>query len=123
RAGARNGARHIERQRIRLARRHAPPALGGRDRLARPRIERGAVWIAWPLSTALALGNKRGDLGTAFEARVDEFPCIEPRQRAAIVGEMHALPPHRLLPGDAEPAQILIDRLLVFRPAARRLDV
>src|SRR5262249_54014041 len=32
-------------------------------------------------------------------------------------------PPHRLLPGDAEPGEVLVDRLLVFAPAARGVDV
>jgi len=36
---------------------------------------------------------------------------------------MLALPPHRLLPGDAEPAEILVDRRLVVRPATGRVDV
>ena len=36
---------------------------------------------------------------------------------------MRALAPHRLLPGDAEPGQVVVDRLLVVRPAARRVDV
>ena len=36
---------------------------------------------------------------------------------------MLGLPPHRLLPGDAEPGEVLVDRRLVFRPAARRVDV
>jgi hypothetical protein len=36
---------------------------------------------------------------------------------------MLALPPHRLLPGNAEPLQILVDRRFVFRPRARRVDV
>src|SRR5947207_14847069 len=36
---------------------------------------------------------------------------------------MRGLPPHRPLPGDAEPGEILIDRGLEFRPAAGRVDV
>jgi hypothetical protein len=36
---------------------------------------------------------------------------------------MLGLPPHRLLPGDFKPIQILIDRGLEFRPATRRVDV
>src|SRR5215831_547425 len=30
---------------------------------------------------------------------------------------------HRLLPGNAEPREVLIDRRLVFRPAARLVDI
>ena len=40
-----------------------------------------------------------------------------------VVVEMLALAPHRLFPGDAEPRQVLVDRLLVFRPAARGVDI
>ena len=36
---------------------------------------------------------------------------------------MRALAPHRLLPGDAEPREILIDRPLVLWPAPYRVDV
>src|SRR6266581_130428 len=36
---------------------------------------------------------------------------------------MRGLPPHRLLPDDPEPGQILVDRSLEFRPAAARIDV
>ena len=36
---------------------------------------------------------------------------------------MLRLPPHRLFPRDAEPGEVLVDRRLVFRPAARRVDV
>jgi len=36
---------------------------------------------------------------------------------------MLALPPHVRLPGDAEPAEVLVDPSLVFRPAARGVDV
>ena len=44
-------------------------------------------------------------------------------QRRAIVVEMLGLPPHRLLPVDAEPGEVLVDRRLELRPAARRVDV
>src|SRR5262249_25125741 len=36
---------------------------------------------------------------------------------------MVRLPPHRRFPGKAEPGEVFIDRSLVFRPAARRIDI
>ena len=36
---------------------------------------------------------------------------------------MFRLPPYRLLPGDAEPAEILIDRGLELRPAPDGVDI
>ena len=36
---------------------------------------------------------------------------------------MLGLPPHRRLPGNAEPGEIFVDRGLEFRPAARRVDI
>ena len=87
------------------------------------RIDRRPVRIARPRAGALALGHQRRNLGAAFEARIQQSLRLEPRQRGAIVVEMLALPPHRLLPCDAEPGEILEDRLLVFRPAAGLVDV
>src|SRR5262245_64605653 len=69
----------------------------------------------------LALGDEARDLAAALEARIEE--SIEPREHRAIVVEMRALATHRLLPGDAEPRQVFIDRGFVLRPAARRVDV
>src|SRR5438874_5489817 len=36
---------------------------------------------------------------------------------------MLRLPTHRRLPGNAEPGEVFIDRSLIFRPAARRVDI
>src|ERR1700694_3426044 len=36
---------------------------------------------------------------------------------------MQGLPPHRLLPGDAEPGEVFVNRGLEFRPAAGRVDI
>jgi hypothetical protein len=41
----------------------------------------------------------------------------------AVFGQMVGLPPHRRLPGDAEPGEIFIDGGLEFRPAADGVDV
>src|SRR6516164_8410157 len=102
-------------------RRHAPPALGGRERTRVAGVERRAVGIARPGRMHLALGDEARDLAAALEARIEE--SIEPRERRAIVVEMRALAAHGLLPSDAEPRQVFIDRGFVLRPAARRVDV
>src|SRR5262245_62248265 len=36
---------------------------------------------------------------------------------------MLRLPPHRRFPGNAKPREIFIDRRLIFRPAACRIDI
>src|ERR1700709_1644850 len=36
---------------------------------------------------------------------------------------MLRLPPHRRFPGEAKPGEILVDRDLEFRPAARDVDI
>ena len=48
---------------------------------------------------------------------------VELRERGAVVVEMLGLPPHRLLPFEAEPGEVFVDRRLELRPAARRVDV
>ncbi len=94
------------------ARAHHPDRAGHRrDRAAKGCRER---------PHAFALRNQPGDLAAALEARIDEPQRLEPGERRAIVIEMLALATDRLLPGDAEPGQILVDRLLVIRAAARR---
>src|SRR6185436_17772000 len=37
--------------------------------------------------------------------------------------EIFRLAPHRLFPTDAEPGEVLVDRLLELRPATRRVDI
>src|SRR5215467_4024496 len=121
RSGSRDRRRHVEPQRIGLPRRHAPLALGGRQRARVAGVERRALGIARPGRMPLALGDEARDLDAALEARIEE--SIEPREHRAIVVKMRALTAHRLLPGDAEPRQVFIDRRFVLRPAARRVDV
>src|SRR5262249_2411913 len=113
--------RHVEPQRVWLAALHAPPAFGLRKRTRIAGIERRAVRVARPRRMPLPLSDKACDLAAGLEAGIDK--AIEPRQCSAVVVEMRALAPHRLLPLDAEPRQVFIDRLLVFPTAARHVDV
>ena len=71
----------------------------------------------------LPFGHEPRNLAAALETRIDQPRRLEPRQPRAVVVEMRALAPDRLLPGDAEPFEIFVDRLLVFRPAAHGVDV
>src|SRR5262249_61664068 len=121
RPGSAHRRRHVESQRIWLARRHAPLALGGRERARIARVERRAIGIARPGRMHLALGDEARDLAAALEARIDK--SLKPRERRAVIVEKPALAAHGLLPGDAEPRQVFIDRRFVLRPAARRVDI
>src|SRR5262249_51457215 len=58
-----------------------------------------------------------------LEAAVDEALVCELVERGMIVGEMLGLAPHRRLPLEAEPGQVLVDRRLELRPAAAEIDV
>src|SRR2546430_1648926 len=69
------------------------------------------------------LRNVARDLGAAFEARIDQSLRLELCQRVAIGIEIVRLTPHRLFPADAEPSEILVDRLLELRATARGIDV
>ncbi len=106
-AGARAGRRHVEPQRIGRARFEPSRALSGRKQLRRTGIERRAVGIARPSGGRLALRHQRGDLGAAFETRIDQALGCEFFERRAIIREMPGLPPHRRLPREAEPAEVL----------------
>ena len=64
-----------------------------------------------------------GTLGTALEAWVKQALPFELGHGGRIIGKVLALPPHRLLPRNPKPAQILVDRFLVVRAATRGVDV
>ena len=117
------GRRHIEPQRERRAGFDEPQPLGGRKRFRRPRIKRRAVGIARPWSVRFALCHQPCDLGAAFKARIDQALRRQSVYRAAIIRKMLRLPPHRRFPDDAEPAEVLVNRGLEFRPAARGVDI
>ena len=82
---------------------------------------------------------RRRDRAASARARRGRRPCararrgsrsregqpqrIQRRQRRAVLVEMRGLPPHRLLPLEAEPGEVFSDRRLELGPAARRVDV
>src|SRR6202023_3774103 len=94
-------------------------ALGRRQLAGAARIKRHAVGIARPAAVAVALDDQRRDLAAALKTWIEQRQRVELEEGRFVIGEMLALPPHRLLPGNAEPLQILVDRRFVFRPRAR----
>src|SRR5262249_60756213 len=90
---------------------------------SRSRLTGGAGGIARPFFGRASLGDQARDLAATFEARIDETRGFKPCQRHAVRIELRALAQDRPLPRDAEPRQILVNRLLVFRPAARRTGI
>src|SRR5205085_6209036 len=63
------------------------------------------------------------DLATCAKAGIEQPHRVELRQRRAVIVEMLGLTADRPIPIEPEPAQILEDRLGVFRAAARVVDV
>src|SRR3546814_13558935 len=71
---------------------------------------------------AVGSGARGGDLGgellAGAEAGIDQAARLQRRERLRIVGEVVRLPPHRLLPHEAQPGQVFQDRRLEFRACA-----
>ena len=91
--------------------------------IGRAWIERRPVGIARPARVRFPVCDEPRDLGASFEARKGQFARLQPHQRESVVIEVLGLPPHRPLPFDAEPREVLVNRRLELRPAARRVDV
>jgi len=71
----------------------------------------------------IARGDQSSDLATAFKARIEQPLVVELGDCGPVIIEMPALPPHRLLPGDAEPGKVLIDCIFVLRARPGFVDV
>src|SRR3977135_1054928 len=74
------------------------------------------------MGAGLPLRHQPCDLAAALDARIDQTLCGEFLQCIPVIGEMLRLPPRGVLPGDAEPGEVLIDRGLEFRPASGSVD-
>ena len=122
-AGARHSLVHGESQREGFSRFAAALTFGRGQSPRAARVDRHAIWIARPAALPIELRRQRGKLATAFKARIEQTLRFKARDRRLIIGKMLALPAHRLLPADAEPAQVLVDRLFVFRAAALGIDI
>jgi hypothetical protein len=122
-AGALTCRRHVEPQRIGHARFKQSRALIGRQRFRGAGIERCAVGIARPGSLGLLQRYQSRNLGAALETRINQALGDESIDRIAIFRKVFRLPPHRLLPPDAEPAEVFINRGFEFRLAAGGVDI
>src|SRR5262249_40216362 len=71
----------------------------------------------------LTRGDEARDLAAALEARIDQPHVGQSIERLLIRSEMLGLAPHRRFPREPEPRQVLIDRRLMLRAAARSVDV
>jgi hypothetical protein len=91
--------------------------------LRHTRIQWRAIGIARPRAIRLAQRDQLGDLGAAFEGWIDQRHRRQRLQRTLVLREMLGLPPHRRLPGNAEPSKVFVNCILVFRTAPRRIDV
>src|SRR6185437_6939829 len=114
RAGALEGAFHIEPQGIRCAGFDPPPPLGGGEVPAGARIDR--------IGAMRGRGGAR-DIGAGAETGIEQPGLVEPAERVAIIGEMLGLAAHIAVPVDAEPAQIVGDGGDELRAAARAVDI
>ena len=105
--------------------RDATAGLGCPEIAADARIERRPVRIAPPRRGRFRFTRRHrgGDRLARAEAREDEAARLELVEASRVFGDVLRLPPHRFLPGEAEPGEVVIDRLLELGPAAGRVDV
>ena len=122
-AGTRQRRLHVETQRVWFSRRHAPGAFGRPHRLGRTGIERHAIGITRPRPPGIARRHHDRDLGTALEAWIEQAQRVESSERGAVIVMVLGLPPHRLLPAQPEPGEVLVDGSFVFPPAASFVDI
>ena len=94
-------------------------AVGPREIAVAGGVERRAVRVARPGR----IGRRPGDLGAAEEGRIDQPHAGQLRQCGGVVVHVLGLAAHGRLPCQAEPAQVVVYRRLVFRPAAGAVDV
>ena len=99
-----------------LGRRQAPACSG---------IERRAVRVARPRPPGLPLEPRDGrrDAPARAEAGIEEPPRRKPGGGRPVVVEMLRLAPHRPLPGQAEPGEVLVEGPLELGAAARDVDI
>ncbi len=113
--------RHVEPKHVRRSRREAGLPLTGGETAAGPGIARRTV-----RREMRGGGRSRRlsrDLGPAAETGIDEAARRKRLQHRPVFSEMGGLHPHRLLPGKAEPAEILDQGRSEVRAAAGGIDV
>jgi len=115
--------RHVEPERVVVAGRDARGAGRRVDGAARPRIDRAVGARRRRVRRTRRGVDLRGDLAARAEAGIDEPGRLQPREGDAVVVEVIRLPSRRPIPDEAEPRQVLEDRGLELRAAARAVDV
>jgi hypothetical protein len=103
---------HVETKGRTLASRDASACFCRRERAASSGIERRAVRVALPIRGA-------GDLRTAAKAGVDQAPLIEAAERRGVVVGVLALPARRRRKAKSKPREVVDNRGLKLRFAAR----
>jgi len=113
------GARHVQAQRIGLPHSDAARSLGFRQVTANPRKKR-------PIRS-LRRGTRRRDfarnIGAGAKTGIDQTARRQPIQNLPIFSEMRGLPARRLIPIQAQPAQIFHKCCFIFWAAARGIYI
>ncbi|MCY1169494.1 hypothetical protein D9M73_95260 [compost metagenome] len=112
--GSRNRARHVEPPGVRDARRDARGALRLRQRAAGAGIDGFR-----PMRCRLA----RRDFRARAEAGIEQPHRAQPRQGRSISLLPRRLEQHRPIPLQPQPGEVRQDRLDMFRPAARAVNI
>ena len=125
RRGGRERRGDVEAPGVDRAGRDAAAGLGCPEIAADARIERRPVRIAppWRGRFRFARRHRGGDRLARAEAWEDEAARLELVEASRVFDEVLRLPPHRFLPAQAEPGEVVIDRLLELGAAAGRVDV
>jgi hypothetical protein len=93
-------------------------ALGRGQVAAGAGIDGCAVGIRRPVA-----GYGRADIAARAIAGIDQAAPVQAVERSAMFEEVFGLPPHRLLPVEAEPGEVVEDRGLEARQRAAGIDV
>ena len=72
---------------------------------------------------AVRRGQRLGDVGAGAEAGIDQARALQALERGRIRGRPLRLDQHRLVPVEAEPAQVLEDPVDELGPAARLVEI
>jgi hypothetical protein len=131
RLAVRSGALLMEAQRVpgaaqsvpRPVQRQAPgerPSLVQQPRFLVRRVRAGPRRVGGPVGR---LADVRHDLAAGAETAIQQAACVQVVDDGGIVAKVIGLAPHRRLPIQPQPGQILENRGLIFGPTAGLVDV
>jgi hypothetical protein len=69
------------------------------------------------------IGDLAGEVSAGAEAAVKQTELVKPIEGGAMFIQVLGLAAHRSRPLESKPAEVLLDRDLPFRPAARDVDI